>query len=224
MISYQYSYLIGNLITLLIWIVLFLYKKKLRKEMLIMSILVTPLGPISEFFYFRDYWNPSLLFNIFGFGIEDLIFAFAVGGIASVIYEDIFIKKMKKTTPVKLPFFIFWLLSGIIVFIFLNLVLKINSMHASPIAFLFSGIIILFKRKDLIKNAFLSGLLVALIVFFAYVIFLQIFPSFFNKFWQLENIFGIYVLGIPIEELIWGFSWGFLAGPFYEFWKGDKEK
>ncbi len=225
MISYQYSYLIGSLAFLLVWIVLFLWKKRIRKEMLMMSILVAPLGPISEFFYFKDYWNPDILVNIFGFGIEDMIFAFAIGGIAAVIYEEIFIRKQKKTRPEKNKTIVFSVISALILLIILNLILKINSIYASSLIFLFFGLIIIYKRRDLIKNAIVSGLLVLSLMFVFYILFIKfLFSDFFIKYWQFNNISGITFFGIPIGELLWGFSWGFLAGPFYEFWKGLKEK
>ncbi|KKQ91174.1 MAG: hypothetical protein UT16_C0022G0002 [Candidatus Azambacteria bacterium GW2011_GWA2_39_10] len=52
-----------------------MYRRDLRKEMLTMSFVVAPMGPLSEFFYLRDYWQPEL-FNGWSIGIEDLIFGF----------------------------------------------------------------------------------------------------------------------------------------------------
>lgn len=89
---FRYAYLIADLVLLLVWIALFVVRKDLRKEMLIMSLCVSPMGPIAEFFYLRDYWHPAL-FNGWTIGIEDFIFAFVIGGIASVVYEEFFKRK-----------------------------------------------------------------------------------------------------------------------------------
>ena len=89
------QYFTGTMLLFLVWIALFFHKKQLQKEMLIMSILVAPMGPLSEILYFADYWHPEYLIPIFGVGIEDLLFAFFIGGIGSVIYEEAFIKKIR---------------------------------------------------------------------------------------------------------------------------------
>lgn len=223
MIDYKYAYLIGCLIGLAVWLFLFLYRKKIRKEMLFMSLLIAPLGPISEFFYFRDYWKPEYILNILGVGIEDLLFGFIIGGIAAAIYEEFFVKKFKRTKGEKNSAIILLGIIGIVLLILFIYFFKINSIYASSLGFLIIGIMILFRRRDLIKNAILSGILVALIMFIIYLVYFLIFPNLVNKWWYLKDISGILILKVPIEELIWGFSWGFLAGPFYEFWKGYKE-
>ncbi|MBU1017005.1 hypothetical protein KJ678_02465 [Patescibacteria group bacterium] len=63
--------------------------------MLIMSLVIAPMGPLSELFYLRDYWQPKILTGR-SFGIEDLFFAFTIGGIAAVIYEVSFRKNIQK--------------------------------------------------------------------------------------------------------------------------------
>ena len=66
--DFQYAYLLGTLGFLLIWIVLFLNRRDLRRKMLTMSLLIAPIGPFSELFYLRDYWRPQL-FNGWAIGI-----------------------------------------------------------------------------------------------------------------------------------------------------------
>ena len=189
-----------------------------------MSLLFAPLGPISEIFYLRDYWHPAYVINIFGFGIEDLLFAFFIGGISSVIYEEVFTKKSQKTNKENLVSIAIIGLIGLILLILLNIYLKINSIYSSSIVFIFLGLIVLKRRRDLLKNAFWSGILTALLMLIFYLVYLKIFPNIIQDWWKLENISQILVIGVPIEEIIWGFTWGFLAGPLYEFWKGKKEE
>jgi hypothetical protein len=40
--------------------------------------------------------------------------------------------------------------------------------------------------------------------------------------WFHQNISGITLLGIPIEDLVWFFVTGIFLSPLYEFWKGEK--
>ncbi len=215
--------LVGVMFFFVVWLILFFHKRFLRREMLIMSFIVAPLGPLSEIFYFRDYWHPEYLFSAFGVGIEDLLFAFFIGGIGSVAYEEFFISKIAKTRREQSKAAAILGLISLCLLIILNFVFEINSIYSSSIVFLFGGAIIISKRHDLLKNAVGNGVLVALIMLIFYVFFIAIYPNIIEDWWKLENISGLLILGAPLEELMWGFSWGFLSGPLYEFWRGLKE-
>ena len=100
---YKYAYLLGDLILFAVWSILFL-RKDLRKEILTVSIIGGVLGPLSEAFYIRDYWQPQL-FNGWTIGIEDFLFGFFFTGITASIYEEVFGKRfIKKASK---PFWIF---------------------------------------------------------------------------------------------------------------------
>ncbi len=220
----QYAYLLGNLFFIIVWVALFIYRRDLRKEMLIMSLVIAPMGPISEIFYLRDYWHPEL-FNGWAIGIEDLIFGFAIGGIAAVIYEELFGKKHVKRHLAAHPKWMFAVAIFGIAWMFIgNMLLGFNSIYVSILGFLIIGTSILFFRHDLLKDALFSGLLVGGIMFLFYLIFGVIFDGLVQKWWLLKNISGILVFGAPLEELMWGFGWGFVAGPAYEFINGLRFK
>ena len=61
--SYQYNYLIGNLIGLIIWFTLFICRKDSRKEMLIISLIFGVTGPLVESVYIKDWWVPLTITN-----------------------------------------------------------------------------------------------------------------------------------------------------------------
>lgn len=218
---HSYSYFLGDCIFFIIWLILFLKRKDLRKKILTMSVLVAPLGPLSEFFYLRDYWHPELLFGA-RIGIEDILFAFFVGGISSVIYEEIFGKRFtrrhlpghRKTMFSLAIFGLFWMVLGVVVFGY-------NSIYVSTLGFILIALVMLAFRHDLIKTALFSGFLMGCLMFVFYLSFLSIFPEAVKQWWLIKNISGILVLGIPLEELMWGFGWGMIAGPAYEFIHGD---
>ena len=88
---YDYAYLIGSLLLLVVWFGLFLAKPKLRKKMLWVSGLTTTLG-LTEPIFIPKYWAPLTLFDWgrrYHLDIESFIFSFAVGGIASIVYETL---------------------------------------------------------------------------------------------------------------------------------------
>ena len=201
------------------WLILFIRRKDLRKEILYMSILGGLFGPFLEFFYVIDYWKPELI--TFGkIGVEDILFGFFITGISASIYEATFRrnftlrKKRKYTTlflilPLTILFFSFL---AILVF-----VLKINSVYSTIILFIAMTIVIILLRKDLIIDTFISGLLMGIFILLGYTLLLRIFPDMINKFWMLDNLSGWKLWNIPIEEYLWFFSTGLVFGPLYEF-------
>src|SRR5690349_20955041 len=85
----KYSYLGYSLIFLFIWMIFYILRQDLRRQMLIFSFIITPLGPLSEFWFLKDYWRRPTVMG-YPIGIEDAIFAFASGGIAYAIYKIFF--------------------------------------------------------------------------------------------------------------------------------------
>ena len=65
-----------------IWIVIFIIRPNLRKEMFWVSLFTMPFG-LTEPLFVPKYWNPPSLFNLAartGFDFESLIFSFSIGG------------------------------------------------------------------------------------------------------------------------------------------------
>jgi len=227
MFPYKYAYLVGNLLlSLPIWLFLFIRRRDLRREMLIVSLITGIAGPISELWYLKDYWRPEL-FTGWPIGIEDFIFGFCVGGISSVIYEEFFGRHY--SNRLNREYHWHWFLIPMIalfIFVFNTLfyVFKINSIYVSVITFLVLALIITYFRRDLVVDSLMSGILTGLAMFLSYLVFLSIFPEAVHKWWLLNNISGIFIHGIPIEELMWAFGWGMVGGPVYEFFAGLKFK
>lgn len=226
MFDYQYAYLVGNLlIGLPVWLILFLHRKDFRKEILIVSFIIGIAGPVSELWYLQDYWRPET-FNGWPIGIEDFLFGFLLGGISSVIYEEVFGQHYVKRKD-RSHHWSWFLLPVAALFLFsFNLLffIGINSIYASFLTFLLVAGVMVFYRRDLFMDSLMSGLLVGGFMFFGYLIYLSIFPEAIHRWWLLDNISGFLILGIPVEELLWAFGWGMVAGPMYEFFTGLKFK
>src|SRR3989344_5394365 len=222
MFDYRFAYLLGNLLLLLpVWAFFFYRRKDLRREMIMVSIITGAIGPISELWYLQDYWKPET-FTGTSIGLEDFLFGFFIGGIARVIYEEIFGKKYAKRKDRRhhwplfvIPFFICFIFSLHTLF-----ALGLNSIYASIIGFLVFAAIIIFYRKDLFWDSLVSGLLVGALAFISYLIYLMMFPGVIQKWWLLNNITSVLIVGVPLEELMWAFGWGMVAGPMYEFFRG----
>jgi len=219
----KYSYLVGNLFFLLIWLILFFRTKYFKHQLLVISIFAIPLGPLSELMYRIDYWRPKLITgNIVG--IEDTLFAFCIAGIGFGLYKIIFNLKYSNQKTKAYPILALILVILTIIGMVINSVFSwMNSIYFSSLCFLIGASIIFILRKDLIKLALINGALVAALMFIFYFTFLiPLYPKVFETTWLLKNISQIFIFGVPIEELLWGFSWGILAGCIYEFYKGYK--
>jgi len=227
MFTDQYAYLLGTLILTPIWIMLYLHRRDLDKKLISISFIIGFLAILWSPFFWLDYWHPNYLFK-FSFlswqmgGVEDFLYGFFAGGIASVAYEEIFGKKFAKRKNRKHH----WLLLTIPL-IFLSIIgfsfsvfLHFNSLYAALISFFLGCLFIFFYRRDLLTDTILSGLVFGLITLGSYLIFLNIFPGIIQRWWYLEKISGKLFLGIPLEELFWAFGMGALGGPIYEFMMG----
>ena len=226
MVSYQYTYLIGGLIVLTLWIILFLHRKDTRKEMLILSLIFGFMGFIFESIHVLDWWRPLTITNT-TLGIEDFLFGFGIGGIAAVIYEHFFnkkvkIKKVKKLKEQKRNLNLIIVITTYPLLFLGIFFIGFNSFIAGIAPLILLTSIIYIKRPDLIKNSLLSGLLVLIASTLGYFILNYITPGFFDEFWLFENIGKNVFLGIPLEEYIWYFLFGAFVGPLYEYWKEGK--
>ncbi|MDD2445054.1 MAG: lycopene cyclase domain-containing protein [Candidatus Nanoarchaeia archaeon] len=225
--SYLYSYLIGDLTLLIVWFILFYFRKNVRKEMLIISLLIGIGGLFAETIYTIDWWQPLTITGTL-IGIEDFLFGFAIGGIGSSIYEVIFkktvkIKKINQKKRFNQNKNILLFGASIVVLLFITFFLmKLNSFYSSIISLGIPIIYMNVKRKDLILNSILSGFFLMLTSFLAFITVELITPGWINSAWFLENLSGIIILTAPLEDLIWFFLMGMFIGPLYEFWKEGK--
>ncbi len=179
-----------------------------------MSFIAAVFGPISEFWYFKDYWQPELLIKFPVGGLEDILFGFAIGGIAAVAYEAIFVNRICLCERKKLKkewfFLVFAIILGVTM-IGLNNLFGINSIYASSLGMIVAGVIMLYFRRDLILNALGSGILVALVMFTVYIIPQILFPGAHQWMAQIWKLYGtrqgILLFGhVPLTEMLWGLS------------------
>lgn len=224
----KFAYLFLCLPFAILYIVILYLNTDHREVQLKMSLIGAVFGPLSEIIHFADYWMPKSVFYIqignFPFMVEDVIFGFLALGIASVVFDVLFEhtkvefqipQKQKNTFIIAVLIF---LISG---FIFLTL--GINSVITSSFSMLLTGLFILYKRRDLMINAVLSAVGFLFIVFVVYSIFLMLVANIeliLKDSWFLYGTsLGVRLLRVPVTELLWAFSTGFLFGPLYKFIK-----
>ncbi len=222
---YEFAYLFGIGIAFIFWLLFFLLRKDLRKEQIFISFLSTPLGPISQIFWFSNsYWRPEYLFSIkilgVDIGVEEALFGFVTGGIGSVIYEVIFRKEVsygRRRTILAVSIF----LGGALLFALLAAG-GLNPIWASTLALFVTALIMVYFDRDLKSDFLFSGILMLFIAIIIYFFTLSLYPDLVEQFWVAGGLSGITLFRIPAEELTWFVSWGTFAGIFYEFWRNTE--
>lgn len=138
-----------------IWGLLYYHRKDLRHKMLFMSFLIAAVSPVDTYFI-PDYWNPVTVGQLFGLPIDifTILFGFVLGGISSVLYEEIvkktFIRSKKRHHPYKVLIAL-----GPLVLVLLQLFTNINFMINVLVSTIVMIGIIIFVRHDLILDTFL---------------------------------------------------------------------
>lgn len=224
----QYVWFIWSLLILALWAIIYGYKKGYRKEMLKMSLITMPFG-ITEPLFVPEYWMPPSLFNLAentGFDIESFIFSFAIGGIGTVLYRLIYNSNLaeipyEERKHKQHKFHIYILFVPVFVFLALAFATKINHIYCGAIAMFLGGMATLYCRPDLKVKIWVGGLLFTVLYFVYFGSILLFYPNYVQLYWSLDNLTHILVFGIPIEELIFAFTFGMYWSSLYEhlFWR-----
>ena len=221
--DYQYSYLLMDMVMFAIWLFLFIWRKDVRKEMLIISLIVSLAG-FAEPIYYRDWWRPVTITNTIP-GVESVLWAFCWGGIVGVIYEELFKKKIRAKKLSKIEYEIqtiklmellglcfLILLAGVFLF-------NLNTLQSTILSFIIGTAIIWAQRNDLIKESIITALLSLLIMIPVFFITEQISPGMVQRFWLFQNVPRITMLYVPLDDIIFYLFGGAFFGPLYEYWQ-----
>jgi len=225
--DYRYTYLLMGLVYALIWLILFFWRKDTRKEMLIFSLMFSAAGPIADVLYIQDWWHPPNLTNT-GIGFEAFLVGFMIGGIIAVIYKCVFrkkseIKKVTKKEELRKDFkFVLFFIPPAILFFGSFYLLNFSSFHATILSFVVPAIIIWIKRKDLVVQSLLTGILLVLVASFVYFVLDLLTPGWVNAFWYFKNVPSVIFLNLPLDDIVWYFVAGLFIGPLYDFWQKSK--
>ena len=220
--TYHYVWLIWSSAFLLPWIVLYAAFPAHHRTMWWASVFMAPFG-LTEPVFVPAYWNPPSLFELAqrtGFDIESIIFSFAIGGIGAVLYNIVTRKRLEPLRPeerhhsrhrwhrwaLATPFALFPILYF----------LPWNMIYAGIAAMIAGAIAAVLCRPDLKANTLAGGVLFLAI----YTIFLLGLkwsaPGYIEQVWNLEALSGVLIYGLPLEELLFGFSFGLVWTGIYE--------
>ncbi len=219
----HYAWLTWSLLFLTIWIILYLSRPAFRKEMMQISLFTMLLG-FTEPLFVPAYWNPPTLFNLAqltGFDIESLVFTFAIGGTGSVLYKLVYKRgdtrmEMSEMHHRRHKYHLYILTSPIPIFLLLAIFTDLNHIYCGIIAMFAGALLTLYCRPDLKWKIWIGGLLFLIYYFLFFISLVLVFPDYVAQVWNLKVLSGILILGIPLEELLFAFSFGMLWSSLYE--------
>ena len=188
---------------------------------------MAPFG-LTEPFFVPEYWNPPSLFELAqrtGFDIESIIFSFTIGGIGSVLYNSLTRRNLEPIDPEvrhqSQHGWHRWALATPFVSFLVLFFLPWNPIYAGIAAMVLGAITSVLCRPDLKTNTLVGGVLFLAI----YTLFLLGLkwsaPGYIEQVWNLKALSGVVIYGLPLEELLFGFSFGLVWTGIYEHftWK-----
>ncbi len=218
---------------IVIWLVIYasLGSRDKRKEMFNVSLWTSLLG-FTEPIFVPAYWSPPSLFNLAlktGFDIESLIFSFGIGGIAVVLYERIFrirheMMPSAEHNLLRHRYHVWAIISAPIIFSVLLFTTKLNPIYSAEIAMASGGLFTWYCRPDLKKKMFISALLFLGLYLFYFLTLIATAPGYVENVWNLKAVSGVLIFGIPLEELLFATSFGFLWSSIREHFLWTKIK
>lgn len=216
-------YLVWSLVLLAIWALVFRANPLGRRKMWRMSMWTAPLG-FTEPLFVPAYWSPPTLFDLAartGFDLESLLFSFAIGGLASSLYDawrPAALQPLpdKERRSMRHRFHVMALTSPLLIFPVLDFATDLNPIYSAALAMAAGAITSVFCRPDLLPRM-LKGALVLTLLYFAYFFSLGfVYPDYVDHVWNTGAISGWRILGIPVEELMFAATLGLLWSNLYE--------
>lgn len=220
MSDHQYVWLIWSSVFLLPWAILYALVPAQRQAMLWTSLATAPFG-LTEPLFVPEYWNPPSLFGLAqktGFDIKSLIFCFAIGGVGSVLYNVLTGRRLRAVSERhhrRHRFHPAALAAPLLVFPVLYL-LPWNPIYPGIAAMTVGALATVLCRPDLKRKTLAGGAL-----FTAYYLVFMLglkwaAPAYIEAVWNLGALSGVVIGGIPLEELLFGFSFGAYWAGVYE--------
>jgi hypothetical protein len=220
--NHHYAWLVWSSAFLVPWIAVYLATPRLRVVMWRASAATAVFG-LTEPIFVPAYWNPPSLFELArrtGFDVESVIFAFAIGGIGSVLYDTITRQHLvpvtlaERTAPLH-RLHLAALLAPIVIFVPLFF-LPWNPIYPVLTCLLLGAAASIACRPTLLRKT-IVGAVLFLALYAAFMLGLLVLaPGYIAEVWNLAALRGGLLIGIPVEELVFGFAFGAYWTGVYE--------
>jgi hypothetical protein len=221
-VKQHYVWLVWSSAFLIPWVAIYYANTRLRTVMWRVS-LATMLFGLTEPLFVPAYWNPPSLFELAqrtGFDIESLIFSFALGGIGTVLYDTLagrhlVAARLALRNAPRHRLHLAALLSPYVLFVPLYF-LPWNPIYPVLTCLLVGALASNLCRPELWRKSIVGGVL----FFGFYTVFMVglkwFAPGYIAAVWNVPELIGGLLYGIPVEELLFGFAFGLYWSSVYE--------
>jgi hypothetical protein len=219
-----YAFLILSVLLAVPGLVIYIARPSFRSVIHRLVLCSLPFA-LTERFFYPDYWEPETLFDLvprIGFGIEDVLFVSGLGAFTGTVYA--FVHRASFTDgafSAKRAASVLGVAFGATL---LTVALSVPTIYASVAIMVIIALVISLLRRDLFWPALLGAIYSG--VFYTALCFLLmiIIPDVFALNWNTEKFLDLYLLGIPVEEILYALSAGAVATVFYPYvWQAHFE-
>lgn len=185
------------------------------------SWIAFPFG-LGELYFIPNYWVPQTLFDLgmkYRIDIESFSLMFFMGGVAAFVYEGVLKKKIPMIQKFCHPVCKCYtpLVTTLVAFIILTKAFPAwNIIYPSSFACLAGGIAAMLIYPKLTKHVLLGGILFALLYWISLALIDLFSTGWIANTWNMADLSGITLIRVPIEEILFGFSFGTIWTPLFE--------
>ncbi|KYF78241.1 hypothetical protein BE11_32225 [Sorangium cellulosum] len=212
---------------------IWLARPDLRALMRRTALASLPFAATERLFY-PAYWTPKFLFDLadrIGFGVEDVLFLTGLSAFSSTAYAVVFrrtpvpcARPASPSTPTAAPTWLRaarpWLRAAAAIALVLALA---GALLAAGVPILYAAVAamaavaaaLLAARGDLLVPSLLGALLSATVYLCLCLVFAALVPGVFARTWRPSVLLpGRALLGVPLDEVLYGLGAGFAATVF----------
>jgi hypothetical protein len=224
---YKYLYLCLALIIASSSAIIFFLRKDLRVSIAMTAAIGAAWGPLSEVWFYRDYWRPRGALTSRPW-LEDVVYGAGVLSLAAVTYVFVChrawrgrgIQPSRTLLVAALPVLYVTAMVS-------TRTLHVNSIIVACIVYVVGTLIMVGLRHDLLLPAIGSAAIMSSLAVVGYFVGLDLIvdgKEVLDRFWLLNGKpLGIKVLGqVPLTEVIWYGTWGAMGGCVVPFLLGAK--
>ncbi len=169
----------------------------------------------TEWLFYPEYWTPRFLFglaDLIGFGIEDVLFVVGLGAFTSTSYAVVFRRTLaplgRPVSPGRRLVGVFAVATAVTV---AQLAMGVPILYAAVVTMVAVSAGLLLERRDLAVPGVLGALVSAAIYLGLCLVFGALLPGVFERTWRSSVLLPGTLLGVPLDEVLYGLGAGFGA-------------